>query len=31
LSSLKEVMRCYKELLTLEYANRKRDMYAVIE
>lgn len=31
LSNVKEVMRCYLALLALEYANRKRDMYCVIE
>jgi hypothetical protein len=31
LANVREVMRCYLALLTLEYANRKRDMYCVIE
>ena len=31
LTSVKEVMNCYRALLNLEYYNRKRDMYGCIE
>lgn len=31
LVNVREVMRCYRELLSLEYSKNKRDMYGVIE